>query len=221
MITIPTSLKLIAIATILLSTGSWAAPQEYVASTSCSSPNHPTDSKQAATITADQATAILSELHQIRLILSQQRAAEPLVVKDSAPTPANLNVQANWHSLGRSDAPVTIVEFTDLECPFCRRFETDTFPQLKQAYIDSGKVRFVSLDLPLPMHQFAMLAAEADRCAGDQDNFWQFRKAMFSSIAPIDKGTLDISARQLGLNLTTFDGCLSSQKYEKSILSDS
>ena len=60
-----------------------------------------------------------------------------------------MSVGTGWYAMGREDAPVTMVEFTDYQCPFCRRFEADSFAQLKKEYIDTGKVRFVSRDLPV------------------------------------------------------------------------
>ena len=77
--------------------------------------------------------------------------------------------------LGRADAPVTLVEFTDLECPFCRSFHVGAFEKVKQTYIDSGKVRFVSFDFPLDIHPNARPAALAVRCAGEQGKFWEMR----------------------------------------------
>jgi len=77
-----------------------------------------------------------------------------------------MKVGDGWYAIGRDDAPVTLVEFSDYQCPFCRKFQTDGFVQLKKNYIDTGKVRFVSRDLPLDFHDNAPRAAEAARCAG-------------------------------------------------------
>jgi len=72
-------------------------------------------------------------------------------------------------SIGRSDAPIVMVEFTDYQCPFCQRFHLSVFEELKKNYVDTGKIRYVSRDLPLPMHPNAMSAAVAARCAGEQN----------------------------------------------------
>ena len=72
-----------------------------------------------------------------------------------------------------------IIEFTDLQCPYCARFARDTWPQLRERYIDTGKVRFATRDLPLPFHEFALPAAVASRCAGRQGKFWEYREALF------------------------------------------
>ena len=69
-----------------------------------------------------------------------------------------------------------MVEFADYQCPFCLRFMRTTFPHLKRKYIDTGKVRWVALNLPLPFHKDARKAAH---CAGEQDRFWEMREILF------------------------------------------
>jgi protein-disulfide isomerase len=119
---------------------------------------------------------------------------------DAAPTqPFNV--------LGREDAPVTIIEFTDLQCPYCARFATQAFPQLRRNYIDTGLVRFASRDLPLPMHAFAVPAAVAARCAGEQGRFWEFREALFAAQATLGPETYVEQARKHGLDLEAFAAC--------------
>ncbi|HSW34007.1 MAG TPA: thioredoxin domain-containing protein [Steroidobacteraceae bacterium] len=119
---------------------------------------------------------------------------------DAAPTqPFNV--------LGREDAPVTIIEFTDLQCPYCARFATQAFPQLRRNYIDTGLVRFASRDLPLPMHAYAVPAAVAARCAGEQGRFWEFREALFAAQATLGPETYVEQARKHGLDLEAFAAC--------------
>ena len=81
--------------------------------------------------------------------------------------------------MGSATAPVTIVEFSDFECPYCRRFHEETLPQLKKEYIDKGLVRFIHKDLPLPFHQNARSAAIAARCAQEDGKYWQAYQALF------------------------------------------
>ena len=175
-------------------------------------------------MTKDQADAILNELKAIhQLLLTQQttRAA-------SAPAPApaqsdkvKMSVGTGWYSLGRDDAPVTMVEFTDYQCPFCRRFEADSFAQLKKEYIDTGKVRFVSRDLPLEFHPNAPAAAMAARCAGEQHKFWEMRDAMMLDTST-DLGPDSILkyGQKTNLDMTAFRGCLSDKKYTDAIKKD-
>ena len=75
------------------------------------------------------------------------------------------------YAMGDESAPVTIVEFTDYECPFCKRYVDETLSQIKTNYIDTGKVRYLVRDLPLSFHSNAKAAAVAARCAGDQGQY--------------------------------------------------
>ena len=116
--------------------------------------------------------------------------------------------------MGKKDAPVTIVEFSDYQCPFCKRFHDDTFGQLKSKYIDTGKVKFVYRDFPLGFHVNAQKAAEAAECAGEQGKYWEMHEAIFAKsqadgtgIAPND---LKVIAKSISLDSAKFDKCLDS-----------
>src|SRR5215471_6315867 len=122
-------------------------------------------------MTRDQADAILNELKAIhQLLLTQQNVAAAKAAPAAAPASDNVQMKmaSGWYSIGRDDAPVTMVEFADYQCPFCRKFHAETFAELKKNYIDTGKVRYVSRDLPLDFHPNAPGAAVAARCAGEQ-----------------------------------------------------
>jgi protein-disulfide isomerase len=83
--------------------------------------------------------------------------------------------------LGKESAQVTMVEFSDLQCPFCLRFFQDTFPQLKKDYIDTGKIKFYYRQLPLTsLHPMAMSFANAAECANDQGRFWDMHDKIFT-----------------------------------------
>jgi protein-disulfide isomerase len=132
-----------------------------------------------------------------------------------------MSVGTGWYAMGRDDAPVTVVEFTDYQCPFCRPFETDSFAQLKKEYINTGKVRFVSRDLPLDFHPNAPAAAMAARCAGDQNKFREMRDAMMLDTAT-DLGPASILkyGQKTNLDMTAFSACLSDKKYRDAIKKD-
>ena len=99
--------------------------------------------------------------------------------------------------LGAPSAPLTIVEFSDFECSYCRRFHEQVFPQLKSQYIDTGLVRFVHKDLPLPFHPHALPAAAAARCAGEQNRYWDLYNALFDQQNCLScKGVLTIAAEE-------------------------
>jgi protein-disulfide isomerase len=123
--------------------------------------------------------------------------------------------------LGRADAPLTIVEFTDLQCPFCSRFATQTFDELKKNYIDTGHVRFVTRDLPLAhLHPHAHRAAVAARCAGEQGRFWEMRTNLVRNASVLTPEFITSAARQLNLEPSKFDACLGSGKHDADIKRD-
>lgn len=88
----------------------------------------------------------------------------------------------NDPSLGDEDAPVTIIEFSDFQCPYCKQFWAETFPLMKEKYITTGKVRFVVRDLPLKElgHAWSGKAAEAAECAHNQGKFWEMQDRIFA-----------------------------------------
>ena len=116
-------------------------------------------------------------------------------------------------TLGRADAPVTIVEFSDFECPFCQRHFTQTWPEIKRDYVDTGKVRYVFLDFPLEQIHFkARKAAEAAHCAAEQGKFWEMHDLLFAQNGNLDVGQYGNYAKKLGLEAFAFDLCLGSGK---------
>jgi protein-disulfide isomerase len=126
----------------------------------------------------------------------------------------------DFNVLGQEDAPVTVIEFTDLQCPFCARFALSTFPRLKQAYVDTGKVRYASRDLPLPMHPQAVPAAVAARCAGEQGKFWEYRHAVFAAQDKLGTQPWDELARKLGLDLEHFAACRADGRQLREVRTD-
>src|SRR5215469_3509403 len=169
-------------------------------------------------ITKQRADEILNELRQIRQLLEKQGAAAPQQGGEQI-TKAKISTEGAY-SIGSQNAPLTMVEFTDFQCPFCERFHTSTFADLKRDYIDTGKLRFVSRDLPLDFHPNAMQAAEAARCAGEQGQFWAMRDRMNSNPEKLDINNLVSWAQELKLNVAGFRSCVESQKYKSSIQTD-
>ena len=110
--------------------------------------------------------------------------------------------------MGSDDAPLTIVEFSDFECPYCKRFHEQVLPQLKKDYVDTGLVRFVHKDLPLPFHQNAAPAAAAARCAGEQNRYWEMYGAIFDQQTCLEcKGVSGIAEEQ-ELNSEALQACM-------------
>lgn len=119
---------------------------------------------------------------------------------------------------GPADAPVLIVEFSDFQCPYCRQVQP-TIKQLQAKYGD--KLRWSFKDLPLiSIHPEAQKAAEAARCAGDQDKFWEYRAKMFAN-TDINAGLHARTAEELGLDSAQFQACLESDRYAEAVAADS
>ncbi len=172
-------------------------------------------------ITREQADRLIQEMRQLRQVLEQLRAPQPTA---AAPQRApDQKVKVDLHGayvMGRADAPVTMVEFTDLECPYCRNFHVGTFEQIKRAFIDTGKVRFVSRDFPLDFHANARPAALAVRCAGEQGKFWEMRHGVTVNANALSRDAYFELARQLGLDMRGFGSCFGNEKYKAAIEQD-
>jgi protein-disulfide isomerase len=123
--------------------------------------------------------------------------------------------------IGPEDAPVTIVEFSDFQCPFCARFQQQTFAALREKYGDD--IRIVFRDFPLnSIHPDAAKASEAAECADDQDKFWELHDAMFQSQAITGVGLPAVTsmAESLDLDMEEFQECIDSGKYADEIAKD-
>lgn len=131
--------------------------------------------------------------------------------------PIRVEVATTGPSKGPANAPVTIVEFSDFQCPFCSRL-TPTLKQVEEKYGD--KVRIVFRQYPLPFHQNAQKAAEASLCAADQGKFWEMHDAMFAHQDALGVDQLKAKAAELGLNAEQFNSCLDSGKTAATIQAD-
>lgn len=161
--------------------------------------------------------ALKSELKIIREYLARQGRPEPketrLISRVSL---------AGRPLLGKKDAPVTLVEFSDYQCPFCRRFFQETFPALKAEFIDTGKLRYVFRDFPLDsLHPHARKAAEAAHCAGEQGKYWPAHDLLFGNQDALQIDRLKTYARKLQLkDPAAFDDCLTKGKYAAVVQKD-
>jgi len=153
--------------------------------------------------------SVKSQLGQVLRLLSQR----PFQGGVAASAPVHMSV-ADAPMLGRAEAPVTLVEFSDYECPFCQRFFAMTFPALKKDYVDTGKVRYVFRDFPLDqIHPQARRLAEAAHCAAEDGKYWEMHDLLFQNQKALTPSQLDEHARTVGLNVEKFDECLSSGRY--------
>lgn len=143
----------------------------------------------------------------------------PVAAPGAEPFPSELDQYGV--SIGNADAPVVVREFADYQCPACARFSNAT-EKLKQQYVEAGKVRFVYFELPLQQHQNAMPAAQAARCAGDQDAYWAMHEKLFDAQSewsgsgdPV--ATFSRYAGELGLQEARFRRCMSTELHREAI----
>jgi len=118
---------------------------------------------------------------------------------------------------GEPSATVVIIEYGDFECVFCRRFENDTYPKIRDAYIRTAKVRYYFRDLPLQIHPFAMSSARAARCAMEQGQFWQMHDELLGGEPQLTAGDIDRHAKKIGLDVGKLDACIASDRYADTI----
>lgn len=121
---------------------------------------------------------------------------------------------------GSKDATVTIIEFSEYQCPFCEKFFTQTLPLIEKNYINTGKARLVFRDFPLGFHQYAQKAAEAAECADEQGKFWEYHDTLFKNQGSLEITSLKNYAKDLALDETTFNDCLDSGKMTAEVQKD-
>lgn len=148
-----------------------------------------------------------------------QAAADPSQEEQPAYTRYDIPTEG-FPSLGPQDAEIVIVEFSDYECPFCKRWYDQTYAPLIEAYPD--QVRLVYRNLPLPElnHTNAVSAAEAALCAGDQQSFWEFHDKLFSDEYGLGEEAYRKYAADLGLDEAIFDECLANRTHQEFVEKD-
>jgi protein-disulfide isomerase len=130
-----------------------------------------------------------------------------------------LGVKAEEPAWGPADARVTIVEYSDFQCPYCKIFNDNTYGRLRQQY--GNQVRFVFRDFPLDsIHPQARPAAEAAQCAHEQGKFWEYHDIIFANQQALQPSDLKRYARQLDLDGAQFDDCVDTRKYQASVEAD-
>ena len=155
-----------------------------------------------------------TKAYQAALVALRDRAR--VDIRLAVPQPPLVSVSDSGPSQGPADAPVTIVEFSDFECPYCKQ-EAATLHQLLQAY--PGKIRVVFKQTPLPIHARAFRAAQASVCAAQQGKFWPYHDKLFAA-SDLSEDALRSYAVQVGLSARDFDQCLSSDASAASVARD-
>lgn len=162
---------------------------------------------------------ILKELKAIHQLL--ERLTTPPAPAPARATSGKLTDLVNVHALGSPNAPLTMVEFSDLQCPYCREYIGSTFEQIKKNWIDTGKLRYISRDFPLlDIHPLALVAARAARCAGEQNHFWEMRQTLMMNANLLSADYITKTAEAMKLNLTAFAACRAGTKYDAAIQSE-
>lgn len=161
--------------------------------------------------------AILKELLELKKRIPRQIRRENQPQELSA-TDIDIDGAA---FLGNPDAAVTLVEFTDYQCPFCRRHSVDTKPRIVETYVETGKLRYMIREFPIAsLHPQATKAAEAALCAGDQGKYWEMHTTLFANQKRLQPQDLRTYAGELGLDTTTFNRCFEGNKYAARVRQD-
>lgn len=124
---------------------------------------------------------------------------------------------------GNKNAPVTLVEFSDYECPFCGRYFNETLPQIMENYVDTGKVKYVFRDAPLPIHSHAIGAANAAECVRDQSDdalYWEYHDILFNNQADLSVPALKTYASVLPIDQNEFAACVDAEKFRAEVEAD-
>ncbi len=160
---------------------------------------------------------------QAQVAANQQQNTQPAV--PSGPPPVVNVANGHFPALGNDNAKVTIVEFADLRCPFCKQFFTNTLPDLKKNYIDTGKVKLYFRSYAF-LGPASVTAANAIECANEQGKFWDIHNYLYtnqpdeSDITMFTTDKLTEIAGNLGANTDQFRSCLDTKKYDKQASAD-
>lgn len=157
--------------------------------------------------------AIQRELQEIKSLL-RTRQAQPHA--SSLFKEALVNIDTG-HVKGDGNAQLVMIEFSEYQCPFCARFFRMTLPQIQKDYIETGKMKYVFMDFPLPIHREAMKASEAALCAGDQGKWEDMHERLFANQRELSIEALLKHGEALGLDMTQFKECIDSGKYSTQI----
>ncbi len=164
----------------------------------------------------DQIAAFVKDQQRkekLQAFYTKLREEATVVTLLPGPDLPRVDVDTTGPARGPADAPVTIVEFSDYECPFCKRAE-DTIKEVIAAY--PGKIRLVYREFPLPNHALGQRASEAALCAGDQNKYWEMHDKLFDGES-LEAEAVKGYAKELGLDAGKFDGCFDSREKKDAV----
>lgn len=194
-----------------------------------------TDEKKGETLTIKKTTlwqittfifAALFLLSLFGVFNGDGKVIKEVIPSNNAPSESgNLKVEIenNDPVLGDKNAELSIVEFSDFQCPFCGRVNDGALTDLKSSsYFTDGKVNLIYKQFPLTsIHPYAQKAAEASLCAQDQEKFWEYHDLLFTNQEALDDTSLKAYAQQLGLNSAQFDNCLDTDEKKSEVIKES
>lgn len=164
----------------------------------------------------DGQEAIQKELAEIKKLLREGARAP------AAPSFQPMDVTVDGAPfLGDANATVTLMEFSDYQCPFCARHYRDVLPTLVKEYVETGKLKYVMRENPiLSIHSRAMPASQAALCAFDQGKYWEMHNAIFDNQRQLSDENLKTYAATIGLDTAVFNSCLDSEKHKARVDAD-
>lgn len=184
-------------------------------------PTEQTSPNSGTVVSGSQADAILKELRELRALVQRLPA-----IAAPAATPAPDNPQivtvplGGSPALGAGDAPLVLVEFTDYQCPRCKRAHDGVLTELKKRYVETGQLQFVSRNLPLALHQNAEPAAHAALCAMQQNQYWTMRDKLFAVHTNLTRTNFLQAAGELELDVELFRACFDGKAFATQIARD-
>lgn len=146
-------------------------------------------------------------LRGVLVVLVPVGAALSVIHAAPGQPPATLSL-VDAATMGRPDAPLVMIEYSDFHCPFCRKYTVEVLPHIKKAYVDTGVLLYVFRHMPLDTHPTATEAAVAAVCATRQDKFWPLHDRLFAAPRPVQPADLERHARSAGVDLARFRLCM-------------
>ena len=173
----------------------------------------------------EELKALRKEMEGLRRELQEIKAllrGRPLAAAPAGQAASNVAVSIKDEPFkGQKDAPLTLVEFSDYQCPFCSRHVRETLTQLERDYIVTGKVKYVFRNFPIEsIHPHAFKAHEAATCAGEQGQYWEMHNRLFANQQSLGPSALAAHAQSLALDLSAFQTCLDSGRHASKIRGD-
>jgi protein-disulfide isomerase len=163
--------------------------------------------------------AILAELRDIHALLAGQQKNNQNNPPPEPPQIVTVSI-TGAPSLGKAEAPLVLIEFLDYQCPFCSRYQNDVFARLKTNYVDTGKLRVIACNLPLPFHSAAEPAARAAICATAQGKFWALRDQLFVTGRALSSEAISQAVQAAGMDAAKYAACTNDTATTETLLKD-